>query len=206
MKTLINVGCGYAIGKSWHNFDASPSLYFEKIPILGNLYTINDARFPTDARCGDIVKKQLCTSNSADAVFCSHMLEHVSLEECKKAIGNIYSMLKTGGCFRLIVPDLNYFALQYIDNPNIDGAHKFMKDSGLGIERPAVSMFEKLRRAIGFSRHLWMYDEKTLTFELERVGFMKIRRCVFGDAQIPEFSEVEDRGRFENCLAIECFK
>jgi hypothetical protein len=115
-------------------------------------------------------------------------------------------LLKTGGCFRLIVPDLNYFALQYIDNPNIDGAHKFMKDSGLGIERPAVSMFEKLRRAIGFSRHLWMYDEKTLTFELERVGFMKIRRCVFGDAQIPEFSEVEDRGRFENCLAIECFK
>ncbi len=55
-------------------------------------------------------------------------------------------------------------------------------------------------------RDLWMYDEKTLTFELERVGFMKIRRCVFGDAQIPEFSEVEDRGRFENCLAIECFK
>ena len=30
----INIGCGYTIGKSWKNYDVTPTAVIEKIPIL----------------------------------------------------------------------------------------------------------------------------------------------------------------------------
>ena len=52
----VNVGCGFDAGDGWLNFDASPTLRFERVPVLGRLYTKNDARFPESVRYGDIVK------------------------------------------------------------------------------------------------------------------------------------------------------
>ena len=32
----IHIGCGYAVGKSWKNYDCTPTSRIEKIPILEN--------------------------------------------------------------------------------------------------------------------------------------------------------------------------
>ena len=55
-KTLINIGCGFSVGKNWQNFDASPTLRFEQTPVVGKLYAINKQRFPSEVRYGDITK------------------------------------------------------------------------------------------------------------------------------------------------------
>jgi hypothetical protein len=33
-------------GERWINVDSSPTLYFERIPVIGKLYTKNEKRFP----------------------------------------------------------------------------------------------------------------------------------------------------------------
>jgi hypothetical protein len=56
----------------------------------------------------------------------------------------------------------------------------------------------------GRSAHLWMWDYKNLAVELERAGFTGIRRASIGDNPDPHFADVEDPGRWENCLGMEC--
>jgi hypothetical protein len=42
--------------------------------------------------------------------------------------------------------------------------------------------------------------------ELEAAGFTAVRRALFRDNPDPRFQEVEDIGRWENCLGVECKK
>jgi hypothetical protein len=51
-----------------------------------------------------------------------------------------------------------------------------------------------------------MWDEKGLRAELEAAGFVRIRRCQCGDAANPAFNSVEHPERFEDALALECFR
>ena len=205
-KVLINIGCGFNTGDSWVNYDASPTLFFEQIPLIGRFYTKNERRFPKNARFGDIVKRPLCKANTADAVFCSHMLEHVSLHDMRRSLKNIHQMLQIGSRCRLIVPDLEHIVNQYCTNKSENRGHDFIEQTGMGIENPDRSFFAKLKRIFGHSQHYWLYDERSMFSELRCAGFNNIRRCEFGDSEILEFSEVEDESRFRNALAVECYK
>ena len=115
---LVNVGCGMSPGASWKNFDSSLTLWFERLPAVGKLYTKNKTRFPANVRYGNISAGPLVTPGTADAVYCSHMIEHVPLEDMRAALANIHSMLKSGGVFRLIVPNLALLISDYQGSSN----------------------------------------------------------------------------------------
>jgi hypothetical protein len=51
----VQYGCGWSAPKEWTNFDASLTLKWERLPILGR-YTKNSQHFPVNVRPGDIVK------------------------------------------------------------------------------------------------------------------------------------------------------
>lgn len=51
-----------------------------------------------------------------------------------------------------------------------------------------------------------MWDYKSIVPELEKAGFINIRRAHFGDSEINAFSEVESLGRWENCLGVQAKK
>jgi len=204
---LINYGAGWSAPNGWLNFDASPTLIFERIPLIGSLYTKNKLRFPANVQYGDIVKGLPLMKNSSDLIYCSHVLEHLSLKDLKVALHNTYEILKPGGIFRCVLPDLKYLAIQYIkssDDPN--AAANFMIHSGLGLisrDRGVLSIFKTL---LGNSNHLWMWDYNSLRSELLSVGFNDIRRAYFDDSLDIRFKQVEEFGRWENCLGIECIK
>ena len=63
-----------------------------------------------------------------------------------------------------------------------------------------------MREWFGNSRHLWMWDYRSLGKELRTAGFTDVRRAEFGDSAEPRFRDVEDPGRWENCLGVECCK
>jgi predicted SAM-dependent methyltransferase len=46
-------------------------------------------------------------SNSLDAIFTSHMIEHLSRNEAKELLGDCYNWLKSGGELWISVPDLS---------------------------------------------------------------------------------------------------
>lgn len=202
--THVHYGAGWCAPVRWRNFDASPTLRFERLPIIGRLYTKNAARFPANVEYGDIVAGLPVADGSCAAVYCSHVLEHLALADFRTALVNTRRLLRPGGVFRLVMPDLEICARRYLANGSADAAFEFFRDSGLGADERRRRPGGLIRDFFGNSRHLWLWDYKSAARELERAGFAGIRRAAFGDGADPLFREVEDYDRWKDCLGIEC--
>lgn len=189
----IHIGCENKIGESWINYDITYVAVFEKIPIIGKLIKINNNRYPKEVRFGDISKSLLCEENKADNIYCSHTLEHMTLDDMQNSLQNIYKMLKPNGCFRVIAPDLRTRAENYIKNKD---ANQFLDSIGMGRKKGNKKFIDKLRNIFGNSIHQWMYDADSMKKYLSNVGFKNIQQCKFGDSGINVFKEVEDKHRF----------
>ena len=202
----VQYGCGWSAPEEWRNFDASPTLRFEKLPIFGRFYTKNPLPFPGNVEYGDIVRGLPVTDDSCRAVYCSHVLEHLSLSDFRTALRNTHRILGQGGIFRLVLPALEKIVEEYVNDKNREAAIKFMKHTGLGKQVRDRGMKGLLFEWAGNSRHLWMWDFKSIELELESVGFGSIRRAQFGDASDAMFGKVEERDRWDDCLGVECLK
>ena len=202
----VQYGSGRSSPSAWRNFDASPTLRFERLPLIGLLYTKNESRFPSNVEYGDIVKGLPVSTGSCKGVYCSHILEHLSLNEFRTALRNTKEILEPGGIFRLVLPDLEHSARSYIDNPSNEAALEFMKETSLGHERRARGLKGLITAWLGNSQHLWMWDYKSIKPELEHSGFVGVRRASFGDSSDPFFGKVEEKVRWDDCLGVECRK
>ena len=155
---------------------------------------------------GDVVAGLPFADNCCDAIFSSHTLEHLTLDDCRVALRNCYRYLKPGGLFRLIVPDFEVSVASYLSNSQPEAASNFMGYTHLGRKSRPRGIAGALREHFGNSHHLWMWDYKSLSRELSAAGFEEIRRAQFGDSGISEFSELEDTQRWQNELGIQCRK
>lgn len=86
MKLNLGVNRFYANG--WINVDLRP--HGDMIPDL-----IHDIRNPLPFAPGCI-----------DAVYCGHILEHLTPDDCIKALDNIRAVLKPGGFLGVVGPDI----------------------------------------------------------------------------------------------------
>jgi predicted SAM-dependent methyltransferase len=203
----IHIGCEFKIGRSWKNYDISITAQIEKIPLIRKIIKINPISYPKKVIYGDITKRPFCKNNEADNIYCSHALEHMTREGMQAALRNIYFMLKPGGCFRLVVPDLETRVKKYLQNQDCDA---FIETIGFGKKKNDRTLKDFLRKIFGNSGHLWMYDNKSMQNYLAEVGFKNIKKCKIGDSGIDIFSEVEELRRFIDGdfveVAIQCTK
>ena len=204
----MQYGSGYTSSpENWINFDASPTLFLQRIPLLGRLTRkYIRPRFPDNVRFGNILRDLPIKKGSCKGIYCSHVLEHLSLEDFRIAIRNSHLYLAPNGIFRLVMPDLNSLVQQYVMSSNPGASIDFMKESLIGVTKRERSLLIFLRLYIGNSHHLWLWDFKSAKSELEKAGFKEIRNAQFGDSQDPKFNEIEDKSRWKNCLGIECQK
>ena len=206
----VQYGCGLSAPKEWTNFDSSPTLRIQKIPIAGHLLRRKlNVVFPPNVKYGDIIKGLPVERDSCSGLYCSHVLEHLSLNDFRTALKNSYAVLKPGGIFRCVLPDLEGAARKYIsrfDNGTDNASLDFMDNTLLGVrERPRganglISIF------FGNSHHLWMWDFRSLSQALQEAGFVKIRRAYFNDSEDAMYKHVESAGRFTDAVALECRK
>lgn len=208
----VQYGCGLCAPKEWVNYDISPTLRIRKIPVIGKIITKifnQDIHFPTNILYGDITKGLPEKEGEVDAAYCSHTLEHLALEDLRIALKNTYSILKPGGVFRFVLPDLEYMARIYVndlDQHNPDAAVTFISNTLMGVPKRQYGTKAFIKGFLGNSHHLWMWDYYSLAAELSKVGFKNIHRCQFHDSTDSMFSLVEDKERFLNSLAIEATK
>jgi predicted SAM-dependent methyltransferase len=131
------------------------------------------------------------------------------LDDFRIALANSYKLLKKGGTFRCIVPDLEFIARTYLQNlekGNPLASIAFVKDTILGIEKRPRGFKGLVNSYYGNSHHLWMWDHQSLAEELKKAGFINIRPCSFHDSEDEMFKHVENQSRFINAVAIECKK
>lgn len=202
----VQYGCGWNAPDGWRNFDASPTLRFERLPLIGRMWTRNDHRFPANAEYGDIIKGLPLPAGSCSALYCSHVLEHLALADLRRALANSHALLAPGGRFRMVVPDLEQAVQAYFQAPAGESAATLLDGVGLGWRERPRGARRFLVEWLGNARHRWAWDYDSLAAELEAAGFSGIRRAHLGDSADPHFAEVEDPGRWENALGIECVK
>jgi predicted SAM-dependent methyltransferase len=203
----VQFGCGLCAPGEWRNFDAGPAFWLQKyFPFLTSVLKRNGfPEYPVRLiEYGDVIAGLPIKQQSAQAVYCSHVLEHLSLDELRGALRNVFKYLRPGGVFRLVVPDLAYYVQRYAESTEPDAAMRFLRETHLGRERSHRGLRSWFRLAFGRSDHLWMWDYPSMEKELAEAGFVDIRRANFNDSSDPRFREVEEMGRWENCLGMEC--
>ncbi len=207
LGVYVQYGCALCVPKEWINFDSSPTPRIQKIPIIGSLLTRNSSKFPKNIRYGDIVKGLPIEYESCNAIYCSHVLEHLALDEFRIALKNTFLYLRPGGIFRFVLPDLEQLTKEYTESDDPEASIHYLDKSFLGRKTRPSDLIGFLRLWLGRSeRHLWMWDFNSMSSELKKVGFTNIRRAHFGDSQNPRFKVVEDEYRWQNNLGVECFR
>jgi len=206
----VQFGCGpNSAPNGWINFDASPTLRLQRIPIIGSIITARRPRFAPGVRYGDIVAGLPLPDGSCAAIYSSHVIEHLPYEDALKGFAESYRLLEDGGRFRVVVPDLAALTRAYLkrhETADPEAASAFMQASYLGVRERHGRLADMLVRSFGNSAHLWMWDLPSLTEAAVKAGFSSVRPAVFNDSCDPSFEGVESPERFIDAVAIEAQK
>src|SRR3984893_10399938 len=161
----LQYGCGQSCPGGSINFDASPTLRLQRLPVIGRLFKRGATVFPDGVRFGDIVRGLPIPDGSVQGIYASHVLEHLSYADFWRALDHTFRLLRPGGIFRLVVPDLKSRAQKYVERletGQTDANSWFWRSARLGSEGSPRGPVALARSLIGRSAHLWMWDEISL--------------------------------------------
>lgn len=108
----------------------------------------------------------------------------------------------------MVMPDLKRLVEAYSNNLQTTpktAATTFIIDSGMseiGIRKRGI--LSSIKRSIGNSLHMSLWDYDSTINELEKCGFTEIRKAEFNDSSNPDFIAVESESRFSGSIALEC--
>lgn len=204
----MQFGCGGSNPPDFVNFDASINLYLQR-NFLTRLFWKHAITYPDTIYYGDIVKGLPIQNNSMKGIYSSHVLEHLSYNDCKRALDNTFRYLKPGGIFRCILPNLELLVNAYLDDKKkneADASVRFMEYSFLGYKEKPKTFIELLRWYYTTDNHYWMWDNESLTKQLIATGFSDVYVSEYGKSADPVFIQAEDSTRFYGAIVLEAIK
>jgi len=207
-RLYVQFGCGLSNPTSFINFDSSPNLYFQRHSLF-KLFWRHRVTYPEGIQFGDIIEGLPIEHNSLQGIYSSHVLEHLSYNNCIKALRNSFLYLKPGGVFRCVLPDLEQLVKAYLQErgeDNVNAASRFMEYTFLGYKHRPQTILELIRWKYTYDTHFWMWDHESLTGELLKVGFKSVVKSGYGKSVDPTFNEAEDKSRFLSSLCLEAIK
>ena len=178
--TLIQIGCGQSPIAGWLNYDNSPSIRLAKLPqplikFGGKLKLLDSHSIAYVSFCRangirhcDATRHIPWPDGSVEAIYSSHMIEHLDRKDADMFLREARRVLRPGGVIRLSTPGLKNLVAAY--GSQGDGDH-FIESLFTCVDRPR-SLLARLRDAFtGPRHHLWLYDEDSLCALLARNGF-----------------------------------
>ncbi len=203
---LLNIGCGSrpTKGQNVINIDYSPLARIKNSAILKAIsyfFVTGDRKkrlisYPGNITVYDIRKGLPFPTGSIEAVYHSHLLEHLDREMAKSFLSEVVRVLTPGGLHRIAVPDMEQKCTAYLNSlmrcrnhPELAQQHEYHIASIIEqcVRRESASSRAQspLRRwlenlLLGDARkrgetHQWMYDRITLSQLLESTGHRNIR-------------------------------
>lgn len=218
---ILNLGCGTKASPSPSvvNIDWSITLRLRTSPLLRPLVPAlvrgdRRARFealPDNILVHDLSRGIPFGDGTVDAVFHSHMLEHLDREVVPHFLAEVRRVLRPGGIHRIAVPDLEAICRAYLSHadtcrnqPAARALHeehiRELLEQSVRKESSGTSQQAPLRRfvenaVLGDARergetHQWMYDEHNLGYLLEQAGYQPARRCSCNESAIEGWAEL----------------
>jgi len=203
MFTRLNVGCGQAPSTGWLNYDNSPAVWLAKSPLLTRLLRLTgligagsvefvDFCRAYQVRYANAARRIPHATATVDAIYSSHMIEHLARDDAWAFLVECHRVLRPGGRLRLVVPDLHALAHQYLQGGNADnflGRLQFEP-------QPPGGLLAKLRWLLfGGRGHHWMYDARSLGSLMEKAGFAEVEMVEPGQTRIPDPTGLDLRER-----------
>ena len=175
-RIRVNVGCGYTPTPGWVNLDNS--LTVRLAPVIRRLAKVGvvpsgmagfaDVAAAHGIRWCDASRRLPFADGSVDAIYTSHMFEHLGTGPARRFLAEALRVLVPGGILRVAVPDLRLFVQDYVARGDADA---FVARTQLAAA--ADGFFARLKALLlgARERHLWMYDAASLCRLLGSAGF-----------------------------------
>lgn len=210
----LNLGCGPNTTADWLNVDGSWNAWFANHPHLrkvlrsvGLIGKVDQGpQWSVRPLVHDLRKPLPFRENTFSAIYGSHVLEHLYLNDAQRVLSECKRILKRGGVLRLVVPDLHFMVLDYLKKKN--GNHMTLSEKAsaadhlnerLRFRSPSPPegnfLFKFYAISKDFHSHKWMYDSESLARYVELAGFQNVLEKEFLKSDIPGIEEVEDPER-----------
>lgn len=219
---ILNLGSGFRASSKSNvtNIDWSIYLRIRKNFILKSLAPLflskerynNLIKMPKNIMVHNLANGIPFKDNSIDAVYHSHLFEHLDRDVAIKFLIEIKRVLKPDGIIRISTPDFERYCRDYINHyDQVIKNSSDAKNHGIYFERileqsvrreaSGTKKQNKIMRYIeniilGDARqrgetHQWMYDKVSLGYLLKSIGFKNVASQSFNKSLIPDWNEYQ---------------
>ena len=171
------------------NTDITPHLWIGKVPGLAWLM-FKVGRMPRERyaqhREGvfsrlqylDLTKKLPYADNAIEAIFSSHVFEHLFMDEVERLVDECFRVLKPGGVVRVVVPDLEKIMKLYDAND----PREFL-----------ASIYEVATRSAVKNSHHSGFTGAFISRLFQEAGFTKCSVLEYKSGQCPDLNKLDNR-------------
>ena len=213
----LHLGCGLNAVDGWLNVDGSWNARLAKFPRLrralaaARVISPEAATVPwrADLRILDVRDPLPFATGSFEAIYASHLLEHLFLADALRLLRECLRVLRPGGTLRLVVPDLRAIVREYNGErpfhdsdklagvPAADRMNRRLHFRNPNPPRgnPVLKVYFALK---DFQTHKWMYDAESLGAHLRDAGFEEVEERAFRESRIADIDRIEHPVRVLN--------
>jgi predicted SAM-dependent methyltransferase len=154
----------------------------------------------------DFTKPFPYADESFDAVFCEHSIEHISTDDARLMCREVYRVLRRGGHFRVVTPELEKIAAMALheDSPDVQAYIEWYRDWN---KKPDATVSDAVNAMFYMHGHQHLYMRAELAGLLKSAGFADMRFFEAGEYGQPVFNGVDGHGKVigEKINAMEAF-
>jgi predicted SAM-dependent methyltransferase len=152
MTALLNIGCGATFHPDWINLDSAP--------------------VSPKVRAHDIATGLPFADGHFQAVYASHVLEHLDPEAGMRLLRECLRVLRPGGIVRIVVPDLEAIARTYLES--LEAAANGDRGAEARYDWMMLELYDQTVRTTSGGRMAaylaGALDERQRRFIAERIG------------------------------------
>jgi SAM-dependent methyltransferase len=223
----LHIGCGTMTPDGWINLDGSWNARLANHGIarrIAKIFKLLPKRACDVGWTGKILSHDLrkplpFKDGLLCAIYGSHVLEHLYLDQADELLKECFRTLEPGDVLRLVVPDLRWVVSTYLAHEtggrltratNVTRADELNQRLLLRTScTPVGNILYKLHTALtNFHSHKWMYDVESKGWHISKAGFVEVGQRTLWVSNITDIKTIEKKESFEddNGICIEAIK
>jgi SAM-dependent methyltransferase len=198
----LNLGCGHNTSENWQNFDRSPMIILRRHMWLKRLLRtariLHDEHmpaYPENVSRRDLVRPLPFGSGTVTAIYSSHMLEHMYIDDARRVLRECRRVCRPGAVLRLALPDTLQFARELVEAGDDDTGEAARHYNDMLRTYPEARPTGARRAAFvaGSNWHKWQPTRGLVRSMLTEAGFVDIKEYGYRVGTLPELDIVEVR-------------